>query len=188
MKRLLSINASPRGGGSVERMLAEVESALAAEGVEVTRVDVDALGVAPCRGCMACRSQRRCVLPPDDAHRVATLLAETDGLLIGMPIYWANMPGGLKTLFDRLVYALMDEGMPPRPLHRGKRVAVVAACSTPEPWATLSRQKARALRSIREITRWSGYRRAGSVVWASPAKTQFPAAGLQKIARRLMKN
>ena len=120
-RRLLVINGSPRRGGNVATMLEAIEREAVGKGFDVSVVRMADLHVAPCAGCMACRTKGCCVLPEDDAHRTAALLRDADAVVVGAPCYWGNMPGQLKVLFDRMVYAMMGEGKRglPRPLHKG---------------------------------------------------------------------
>lgn len=134
--KVVVLNGSPRRSGLVSRMLDEVVAGMP-EGVEVERFFVHDLTVRPCCGCMKCRSLHRCVLAEDDAHRVAEALRGADALVVGSPCYWGSMSGELKVLFDRMVYALMEdrEGRLPAPLHKGKRAVMVATCNTAWPFS-----------------------------------------------------
>lgn len=158
--KILVINASPRRGGNVSKMLSLVSSEAAAEGADVTIMNVSDLSVRPCTGCMACRSSHACVLPDDDARRVLEAICGADVLVIGSPCYWGNMPGSLKLVFDRIVYGMMGEtrrGLP-LPLLKGKRAALVVTCTTPWPWNILFGQSRGTVKAIREILKWSGFR------------------------------
>ena len=164
MKRIVVLNGSPRPQGKVSTLLQQVIKALPAE-AQVEYVTVSELQVRPCIGCMRCRSLKRCVLPEDDAHRIADSLRQAEGLVIGSPCYWGNMSGSLKQLFDRTVYALMGEkpnGLP-QPLHKGKKAVLVASCNTAYPLSVWFGQLSGVFRSLREILRWSGYRVVGTV-------------------------
>ncbi|WP_300798929.1 flavodoxin family protein [uncultured Alistipes sp.] len=162
--KVVVINGSPHRAGLVSQMLGHAVAALPSD-CEVAELFVRDLTVRPCVGCMKCRSLRRCVLPEDDAHRAARLIREADALIVGSPCYWGSMSGALKVLFDRMVYALMGErenGLP-EPLHRGKRVVLVATCNTAYPWSILFHQSSGVFRSLREIFRWSGFKVVGTV-------------------------
>ena len=162
---VLFINGSPRRSGTVAGMLEVVRREAESRGAETVWADAGGLSVAPCRGCMACRTRGECVLPADDAQRVLSLMRRADAIVVGAPCYWGNMPGQLKVLFDRMVYGMMGEsrGGLPRPLHRGKRALVVVACTTPWPFNIIFRQSAGTVRALREILRWSGFRIVGTV-------------------------
>ena len=165
MKKVLVINASPRKQGNVSQMLHVITEELTGAGAEVGVEYANHWQVRPCMGCMACRSSHHCVLPPDDAQHVLTAICEADALVIGSPCYWGNIPGTLKLLFDRIVYGLMDEtprGIP-IPLHKGKRCLLVSSCTTPWPLNILLHQSRGALRALREICNYSGFRIVGTV-------------------------
>lgn len=141
-------------------MLEAMKQEAEACGHEVWLEWVSNLHVRFCTGCMKCRASGHCILPEDDAQRILSLIREADGLIVGAPCYWGNMPGTLKVLFDRMVYGLMGEspkGMP-CPLHKGKRALLVVTCTTPWPFSIWFRQSRGTVRALREILRWSGFR------------------------------
>lgn len=158
--KILILNASPRRRGNISAMLQTMQEEAEKQGYEVTLVRVNDLNVAPCTGCMSCRTTLKCVLPDDDAQRVAGLIAATDALIIGAPCYWGNIPGQLKLLFDRIVYAMMGESAMgiPKPLHKGKRAIVVSTCTTPFPFNILFHQTSGVRRALKEILGYSGFK------------------------------
>jgi len=154
-------------------------------------VDVHTLTVQPCQGCLCCRPDQPCVLPEDDAHRVARLLRDSDALVIGTPTYWSNMSGPLKTLFDRVVTALIEDnprGMP-TPRHRGQRALIVTACGAPPVIHRLAGITPGTVRALRTITGMAGYRLVGAVT--HPGVPQPPVVSprvlqaVRRAARRL---
>ena len=162
---LLIINGSPKRGGNIATMLNAMRDEATRRGAEVAWIDVADLHVEPCRGCMVCRTAGKCTLPYDDAQRTIDLLRRADALIVGAPCYWGNIPGQLKVLFDRMVYGMMGESRRglPRPLHKGKRAIIVTTCTTPWPFNVLFGQSAGAVRALREILRYSGFRIVGTV-------------------------
>lgn len=156
---LLIINGSPRKKGLISQMLRVFQEQAIATGVEVTEVYANDLQIKPCMGCMACRSKRHCVLPEDDAQRVLTLIQQADAIVIGAPCYWGNIPGQLKLLFDRIVYGMMrDTPRFPEPLMKGKRLVCISTSTTPFPFNILMNQSRGAIRALREIGRFSGWK------------------------------
>ena len=157
--KLLIINGSPRKKGLISQMLRIFHEQAIATGVEVTEVYANDLQIKPCMGCMACRSKRHCVLPEDDAQRVLTLIEQADAIVIGAPCYWGNIPGQLKLLFDRIVYGMMrDTPRFPEPLMKGKKAVFISTCTTPFPFNILMNQSRGAIRALREIGRFSGWK------------------------------
>ena len=157
--KLLIINGSPRKKGLISQMLRIFHEQAIATGIEVTEVYANDLQIKPCMGCMACRSKRHCVLPEDDAQRVLKLIEQADAIVIGAPCYWGNIPGQLKLLFDRIVYGMMrDTPRFPEPLMKGKRLVCISTSTTPFPFNILMNQSRGAIRALREIGRFSGWK------------------------------
>lgn len=157
--KLLIINGSPRKKGLISQMLRIFHEQAIATGIEVTEVYANDLQIKPCMGCMACRSKRHCVLPEDDAQRVLTLIEQADAIVIGAPCYWGNIPGQLKLLFDRIVYGMMrDTPRFPEPLMQGKKAVFISTSTTPFPFNILMNQSRGAIRALREIGRFSGWK------------------------------
>lgn len=190
---ILILNGSPRKSGTVSQLLHRIESAAISAGHKVKFVDVPQLSFASCTGCMACRSKGTCVLAHDDAHTVAEHIARCDALAVGTSVYWGNMSGDLKRLFDRLVYALGNEsplGIPV-PHRRGRRAVLVCACTTPFPFNILCGQTTKTLGALKEILFWSGFKvKAAVVVSGTKWLKDLPKRALrkaQKCARLLVR-
>ena len=155
---ILVLNGSPRKNGTVaSRLRTELKRY---DGETVIWEDVCDLRFSFCNGCMACRSKGVCVLPEDDAHRIAQEIKDCEMIFVGTPVYWGNMNGNLKSLFDRLVGVLMGESRfgIPIPLHRGKKAVVITACTTPFPFNYVCGQSSGAFRAVKEILKSSGFK------------------------------
>ena len=156
---LLIINGSPRKKGLISPMLRIFHEQAIASGIEVTEVYANDLKIKPCMGCMVCRTKNACVLPEDDAQRVLALIQQADAIVIGAPCYWGNIPGQLKLLFDRIVYGMMrDTPRFPEPLMKGKRLVCISTSTTPWPFNIIMNQSHGAIRALREIGRFSGWK------------------------------
>lgn len=187
--KILVVNGSPRKDGNIFRMLSAMKEEAEAKGFEVTSVSVSGLHVVPCTGCMTCRSRRECVLPEDDAQRVLRFIRECDVLVVGAPCYWGNIPGQLKVLFDRIVYGMMGEGSSgiPEPLHKGKKAILVSTCSTPFPFNIWFGQSQGAVRALREILKWSGFKVVSAIQLGGTRKRQAGEKELKKCRRAIRK-
>ena len=135
------------------------------ENVRIDVVNVADLRFAACRGCMQCRKCGRCCLPQDDAHRVAEKIVACDVLVVAAPVYWGNIPGTLKALFDRMVYAMMGESKRgiPEPLHKGKDAYIITGCTTPFPFNVIFGQSAGLYRALKEILGTAGFKIRGKL-------------------------
>ena len=157
--KILIINGSPRKKGLISQMLGIMQAEGEQRGGQVQLVYTNDLTIKPCIGCMACRSKGKCVLGEDDSQRVLKMMQEADAIIMGAPCYWGNIPGQMKLLFDRIVYGMMrDTPRFPEPLMKGKKCILLSTCTTPWPWNILFKQSRGAIRAMREICLYSGFK------------------------------
>ena len=160
--KILVLNGSPRKNGNVACLLKKESDRLLQKkpGAEIIWENICDLNFAFCHGCMACRSKGSCILPQDDAHKIENEIKDCDMLIVGTPVYWGNMNGKLKCLFDRLVGVLMGESKLgiPIPLHKGKKAIIVTSCTTPFPFNYICGQSSGAVRAVREVLKSSGFK------------------------------
>jgi multimeric flavodoxin WrbA len=103
--KVLMLNGSPKDNGNTARVLAEMRSVLEKEGVEVDYVHVGHLDVRGCTSCGACYKQGHCVIEEDIVNDLAAKLQESDGLVLGSPVYYAAPNGTLVSILNRLFYS-----------------------------------------------------------------------------------
>ena len=157
--KILIINGSPRKKGLISQMLGIMQAEGEQRGGQVQLVYTNDLTIKPCIGCMACRTKGKCVLGEDDSQRVLKMMQEADAIIMGAPCYWSNIPGQMKLLFDRIVYGMMrDTPRFPEPLMKGKKCILLSTCTTPWPWNILFKQSRGAIRAMREICLYSGFK------------------------------
>ncbi len=160
--KVLVLNGSPRKKGNVSKLLSREAEKLKKKNADcqIQWENISDLKFDFCRGCMACRSKGTCILPCDDAHRIEEEIKTCKILLVGTPVYWGNMNGKLKCLFDRLVGIMMGESKLgiPIPLHKGKKAVIITSCTTPFPFNYLCGQSCGAVHSVREILKSSGFK------------------------------
>lgn len=165
MKKILVLNGSPRKKGIVYTLLKEVANG-AEENAEIEWVDIYDLQMKPCIGCMKCRKDGKCVLPKDDAHIIGKKIEKADAIIVGTPTYWGNMSSQLKVLFERNVPVFMGEKPNGIPLARqkGKRAVIVVSCTTPWPFNFIAYESRGAVRAIKEVLHYGGYKIVGKII------------------------
>jgi multimeric flavodoxin WrbA len=183
--RVLVINGSPRKNGNVAKMLHSVSDNI--ESAEIHWFDVNDLKVHPCTGCMCCRKTGKCVLPQDDGHIIANEVDNCDAMILGTPVYWGNMSGQMKLVFDRIVPSMMDEPKNgfPIPLHKGKKAVIVTACTTIWPFSFICRETTNTLHAMKEILGYSGFKTIGKLVLSGTRKKTSVPVGLLNKGKRL---
>lgn len=186
--KILVLNGSHRKNGTVASLLKFVTEQVSAEH-DIEWIDVYKLNIKYCTTCMACREKETCVLPEDDAHIVGRKIQDADALVIGTPTHWGNMCAPLKLLFDRNVPVFMGEspkGMPV-PRQKGKRAVVVTACTTPWPFNFILPESRGAIRAVREVLHYGGYKIVGTITQPGTKKSKEIPSSLTAKAKRLGK-
>ena len=130
------IFGSPRKRGNTASLLAPFVQALESRGVETEYFDVYEKNIAGCRACLACQADKTkasCVID-DDMQPIIASVAASDLLVIAAPIYCWGLPGPVKTVFDRFIYAFCkyygDDPFGPA-LLKGKKLALITTCGYP---------------------------------------------------------
>jgi len=184
--KILVLNGSPRTSGTVASLLKSVTESLS-DGHDVEWIDVCKLNMNYCTACMVCREKETCILPEDDAHRVGKKIQDAGALVIGTPTHWGNMCAPLKLLFDRNVPVFMGEspkGMP-KPRQKGKRAVVVTACTTPWPFNFIFPESRGAIRAVKEVLHYGGYKMVGTLTKPGTKKSNEISPSLTTKAKRL---
>ena len=102
--KVLMINGSPHVNGTTMRALKEVEKELNINGIDTEIITVGNLRVSGCIGCRGCASTGKCVVD-DIVNELIDKISNSDGLIIGSPVYYASINGVLKGVLDRVFYA-----------------------------------------------------------------------------------
>ena len=103
--KVLMLNGSPRENGNTATALLEMKKIFESEGVEVEYIQVGNLAVRGCKACAACFKLGKCVIDDDIVNTLAEKLRESDGMVIGSPVYYASANGAFTALLDRLFYS-----------------------------------------------------------------------------------
>jgi hypothetical protein len=99
-KKILVISTSMRANSNSD-MLAEAFVGGAREaGHEVEKVSLKNKSIGFCKGCLACQKTGSCVIQ-DDAGEIVEKMLHADVLVFATPIYYYEMSGQMKTMFDR---------------------------------------------------------------------------------------
>ncbi len=122
--KVLIINGSPHSDGVTHGALAAVEKELNDRGIETVWYWIGDQPVRGCIGCNACRKTHQCRFTDDNVNQLIDVIAASDGLLIGTPVYFAGANGSLCALLDRVFFAGSKYGR----RFRGIPAATVATC------------------------------------------------------------
>lgn len=116
--KITIINGSPRKGWNTDILLHKVMEGAADAGAETELVQLYELDFKGCRGCLACnardgKSLGRCAVK-DGLQPVLEMIDQSDGLVLGSPIYFGDVTAGMRALLERLLfqYSNFDGGQP----------------------------------------------------------------------------
>ncbi|WP_288221784.1 flavodoxin family protein [uncultured Clostridium sp.] len=99
MKKILLINSSSRKKNTY-KLLSSIEDILKDKGYETELISLLNFKIDFCKGCEVCILKGKCIVK-DEANIIMKKIIESDGLIIGTPVYLNNMSGILKTFIDR---------------------------------------------------------------------------------------
>lgn len=122
--KVLAINSSARKDGNTAILINRVFEELNKEGIETEMIQLAGQVIEPCKACWACGEQQNCVHHKDNFRDIFDKMKEADGILLGSPVYSANISANMQALLERAaVVCDMNPGL----LAHKVGAAVVAA-------------------------------------------------------------
>jgi len=104
--KILGINASPKGSKSQTlRLVTAALNGAESMGCEVELVDLCKLKIEYCNACGVCHKKGKCYRK-DDFQALYRKMLAADGLVMGSPNYFLSVTAQMKTLIDRMAYAV----------------------------------------------------------------------------------
>ena len=102
--KVIAYNSSPRKNGNTSILIQTVFKQLNKEGIETEEINIGLKNYKGCIGCMKCAELKngKCIIATDDLNSQIEKIKEADGLILGSPIYCANVSGQMKTFIDRV--------------------------------------------------------------------------------------
>ena len=133
MKKVLMINGSPHKEGNTYLALNEVAKQLKQNGVESEIVWIGTEPIGECIACGQCRAKElgECVNDNDVVNTVISKMNESDGLIVGSPVYYGTPTGSILSLIHRMLFAgAKVEGKPAAAVLVCRRGGATAAQQT----------------------------------------------------------
>lgn len=104
--KTLGINSSPRRKNSrTLKLVQAVLNGAQTQGAEIELVDICALNINYCMGCEVCFAKGECI-HADDLNELVDKMLNSDGIVLGSPVYMHGVTAQLKTVIDRLADAI----------------------------------------------------------------------------------
>jgi len=105
--KVVAFNGSARAGGNTAVLLRRVLGVLEEQGIETELVELAGKRVQGCTVCLKCAEANdgRCHGRSDFGNECIERMLEADGIIIGSPVYFADVTPETKALIDRAGYA-----------------------------------------------------------------------------------
>jgi len=107
--KVLAISGSPRKGGNTDVLLKVALDVIGERGIKTEFISLAGKPLLTCTACGACRKEPRCILE-DDFDPVFRKMLESDGIIIGSPVYFGSATAEIMALLDRAGYVARHNG------------------------------------------------------------------------------
>ena len=99
--KVLAINGSARKNGNTDLLIGRIFEKLHAAGIQTEAMQFAGNTIQPCRACFACGGKENCVHQQDDFQSVFEKMKAADGILLGSPVYSANIAANMQAFLER---------------------------------------------------------------------------------------
>ena len=101
--KVVAFNGSARLDGNTAILLKAVLSELEREGVQTELIQLAKEHLQGCGACFRCFKQKdgRCSVDTDPVNEYIAKMAASDGILLGSPVYFADVTANMKALIER---------------------------------------------------------------------------------------
>ena len=104
MMKVMMVNGSPHAKGNTFLALDEMGRVFEQDGIAVEMVHIGNKAIRGCIACGSCAAKKKCVFD-DLVNETADIFAQSDGIVIGSPVYYASANGTLISYLDRLFFS-----------------------------------------------------------------------------------
>ena len=123
--KVVAFNGSPRKDGNTTILINHVFRELENAGIETELVQLSGKKIHGCIACYKCfeNKDQRCAVKDDMANECIEKMIKAEGIILGSPVYFADLTAEMKALIDRAGFVSMANGG----MYRNKVGAAVVA-------------------------------------------------------------
>ncbi len=123
--KVVAFNGSPRKDGNTTILINHIFHELEKEGLETELVQLAGRKIHGCAACYKCfeNKDQRCAVKDDLANECIEKMIKAEGIILGSPVYFADVTAEMKALIDRAGFVSMANGG----MYRNKIGAAVVA-------------------------------------------------------------
>ncbi|MDI3478877.1 MAG: hypothetical protein PWQ59_2402 [Thermoanaerobacterium sp.] len=110
--KVVGINGSPRREGNMSIIIKAVFKELEKNGIETELIQLGGLPIRSCMSCYKCfeKQNGKCIIQNDGFNDILGKMAKADGILLGSPVYAADVTSEMKAFIDRASLVLKANG------------------------------------------------------------------------------
>ena len=110
--KIVAFNGSPRRDGNTSILINEMFNIFESEGIETEKIQLGNKKVHGCTACGKCREvqDRKCQIKNDLLNLCIEKMIEADGIILGSPVYFADVTTEIKALIDVAGYVTRGNG------------------------------------------------------------------------------
>lgn len=110
--KVVAINGSARPNGNTIILLEIVLDELKNAGIETEIISLANKNIDSCKACFTCGGKNNCTFNKDEFNEIFDKMKEADGIILGSPVYSANISSMLQAVLERTsVVADMNPGL-----------------------------------------------------------------------------
>jgi len=123
--KVVAFNGSPRKDGNTIILINHVFRELEKKGIEIELVQLSGKDIHGCIACYKCleNKDQRCAVKDDIANECIKKMIKAEGIILGSPVYFADMTPEMKALIDRAGFVSLANGG----MYKNKVAAAVVA-------------------------------------------------------------
>lgn len=99
--KVIGVNGSARKDGNTAILIKTVFEELEKQNIETEMIQLFDKEISSCRGCFACKGKCHCVFKNDAFNECFQKLVEADGIILGSPVYSADITSKMKAFIER---------------------------------------------------------------------------------------
>jgi len=110
--KIVAFNGSPRENGNTNILLNTVMGEISKEGIDTEIVQMGKQSLHGCIACGKCKENKdnKCVISSDKLNEYLEKMIESDGIILGSPVYFSDVTSNIKSLMDRAGYVARANG------------------------------------------------------------------------------
>lgn len=104
--KVVAINGSPKAEGNTWHALMIMQKQFSLQGIEMEILHIGNKAIHGCTACSKCAQLKneQCTIGNDIVNESIQKMKQADGIILAAPVYFAGIPGTMKSFLDRAFY------------------------------------------------------------------------------------